>query len=566
MNKAFIIGLDAATFDLIIPWIKEGALPNLARLMEEGSYGKLKSTPNKVSPAAWTSFSTGKNPGKHGIYHFHAMDPSTLKLRLANATHRDAEPIWSYLSRVGKKVGIFNVPLTFPVDKVNGFMLAGWDAPSIKSEEFSYPSDLSREMLQQFSYIPTTPAIEVYKTNARPELTLRKIHRDLDIRAEMVEYLMKRKEWDFFTAVFVAIDQVQHYFWHEMDGQPSIPGLTKAKIHGGAIRTVYEKCDRIVGRLVNNLDEDTLIVVMSDHGGTINSLGSHYLPRWLEELGLAKTKCAADLKCSSTRYATHQALSTLKKFTYNQLSSRLNYKLKNYLKSIVGTNMGLAKASKLKLAGYDWSQTKVYVAGSNLRVNLKGREIHGIVSPGKEYEDLRDFVIEKLYETRDTETGRKVVKAAFRREEVYHGKHVEEAPDLITAWTEGIVISGMSCTDKNGREIRITERIPSPNKWSGQHSDYGILIAKGPHIIRGKEINNAEILDIAPSIIHLMGLAVPDDIDGRVLTNMLSESFLCRHPIKSTKSRDSSRGRDSNDYSEEDAERVKEQLKNLGYL
>jgi predicted AlkP superfamily phosphohydrolase/phosphomutase len=566
MSKVLIIGLDGATFDLIIPWINEGRLPNLARLMKEGSYGKLKSTPNKVSPEAWTSFSTGKNAGKHGIYMFHAIEPSTLKLRLFNTTHRDAEPIWLYLSRMGKKVGVCGVPTTFPVDKVNGFMLAGWDSPSIKNDGFCHPPDLMDEILKRFSHFPIGATIEKYKMDARPDLVIKEIHRALTSHALLSKHLIESKEWDLFVTVFIATDQVQHHFWHYLDDSDPMSEPHRSKLYRDAIRGVYEKCDEIIGDLTKNLDDDTTVAIMSDHGGTVNSQGNLYLPRWLEELGLAKKKDKSDLKSESTGHVMQQVVSRfIKKIAY-KLLGRLGYKHKRYLKKLIGTRFGFGASSNLRLSMYDWSKTKVYIAGSNLRINLKGRELYGIVSPGKEYEDLRDFVIEKLCETRDIKTGRKVVKGVYKREEVYQGKHVDETWDLITAWTEGLVISGMICTDKNGKEIRITEKAPDPNQWSGQHSDYGIFIAKGPHIKSGKEITNAEIIDITPTVLHLMGFPVPDDMDGKVLTDIITESFLQSHPTTYTKSKDSIQPIKIKDYSEEEAKRVKEQLENVGYL
>ena len=131
--RLLIVGLDAATFDLICPWIAEGKLPNLAALMKNGAWGRLASILPPVTPPAWTSFMTGKNPGKHGIFHFLGARPGTYKLSYLNAASRRAKTIWRILSDAGYTVGTMNVPFTCPPEHLNGFQISGMDTPSEKS-------------------------------------------------------------------------------------------------------------------------------------------------------------------------------------------------------------------------------------------------------------------------------------------------------------------------------------------------------------------------------------------------------------------------------------------------
>jgi predicted AlkP superfamily phosphohydrolase/phosphomutase len=565
-DKVLVIGLDGATFDIINPLIKEGRLPNLSRLMDEGCHGKLRSTPDKVSPSAWTSFATGKNPGKHGIYHFNIMDPRALKARIINATHRDAETLWSYFSKAGKKVGVFNVPCTFPVDEVNGVMLAGWDAPSIKDEGFSHPPELIEDLLEKFDHFPTTPAIVKYRINSQQKLALKEIIRNLEARASITEYLMKENDWDFFVSVFIATDEVQHHFWHYMDDRHPLYNSKEAKKFGHAIRTVYEKCDEVVGRLIKNIDEKTTVIIMSDHGATANSMGSLYMPQWLQKMGFLKKKEMSDEHGSSPKKLIMKALGGTKKILYDKFISKLGYEQKKILKKLAGRDAGLETSSRLKLLSYDWEKTRAYIAGSNLRINLKGREAYGIVSPGKEYEDLRDELIEKLNESRDIKTGRKIVKKVYKNDEAYHGKHTDKSADLVIAWTEDFVISGIQSNDSNGKEIKVTKKVFNPGAWSGDHSDYGIFMAMGPNIRRGNKLESANIMDIAPSVIHLMGLSVPEDMDGRVMTDLFEEAFLKEKPVSYAETAGPERESRVSEYSEEDAKKTEEHLKNLGYL
>ncbi|MBI5789568.1 MAG: alkaline phosphatase family protein [Candidatus Schekmanbacteria bacterium] len=568
MGKVIVIGLDGATFELIKPWVKEGKLPNLAKLMQEGSYGELKSTPEKISPAAWTSFSTGKNPGKHGIYHFTAMDTSALKLRVINATCRDGNPIWSYLSNAEKSVCVINVPFTFPADKVNGLMISGWDSPSIDSAGFTYPANLLDELLEKFKEFPITPTIKKYTTDSHPDLAIGDIHHLLDFRTMLSRYLQKKNKWDFFITVYTATDEVQHHFWHHMDKRHMLYNPDKARLYGSAIFDVYQKCDQAVGELLTDADEDTTIVIMSDHGATINSLGVIYLPLWLHQLGLAKRmNILKDFIRSPSIKNGKNIFRRIKGMLYFQISSLLSDKSKQFLKRLLGgKRSGFEAVSEFELSKYDWLQTRAYEAGPNIRINLKGREIHGIVSPGEEYEKLRDYIIAKLHESRDMVTGKKIVTNVYKREDVYHGKHVEDAPDLIVDWAADFVIRGISCLNGNGEHVKIKSLGLYRGLWSGEHSNYGIFIAKGPHIKKGNELKDAEIIDITPSLLYLMGLPIPEDMDGKVLTHIFEENFVQKKPVGYTQADDSGADIPGDSYTDEEARKVEERLKNLGYL
>ncbi|MCB0005568.1 MAG: alkaline phosphatase family protein, partial [Anaerolineales bacterium] len=136
--KAFIIGIDGATFNLIKPWAKAGHLPNLARLMAGGAHGNLMSTLPPVTSPAWPTFMTGCNPGKHGVFDF--IQPSGADFSLVNATKIKQPTIWQRLSQAGYRVGVLNVPVTYPPQPLNGFMVSGILSP--KGVDISFPADL----------------------------------------------------------------------------------------------------------------------------------------------------------------------------------------------------------------------------------------------------------------------------------------------------------------------------------------------------------------------------------------------------------------------------------------
>src|ERR1051325_7593885 len=150
--KVVVIGLDAATWTLIRPWMAEGSMPNLARLMKGGVSGTLESILPPITPPAWTSFMTGKNPGKHGIFHFVETEHGGYAMNYANATSRRSPTVWKLLNDAGYSVGTMNIPFTYPPEPLDGFQISGLDTPSANSE-FVYPASLKRELIDRLCNI-----------------------------------------------------------------------------------------------------------------------------------------------------------------------------------------------------------------------------------------------------------------------------------------------------------------------------------------------------------------------------------------------------------------------------
>jgi predicted AlkP superfamily phosphohydrolase/phosphomutase len=136
--RILVIGLDGVPLDLIVSWAREGKLPVLQRFISEGVAGRLCSTVPPTSGPSWSSFATGENPGKTGIYDFLYRRDGSYHFPPVNSSRRDGKPLWHILSEAGRRVGVFNVPVTYPVEPVNGFMLSGWMTP-YAARDFAYP-------------------------------------------------------------------------------------------------------------------------------------------------------------------------------------------------------------------------------------------------------------------------------------------------------------------------------------------------------------------------------------------------------------------------------------------
>src|SRR5437867_729066 len=284
--RIVIVGLDAATFDLIGPWAAEGKLPNLNALMRNGAWGKLASILPPITPPAWTSFMTGKNPGKHGIFHFMEASPGTYGFRYLNAGSRRAKTIWRILSDAGYSVGTINIPFTYPPEQLSGFQISGMDTPSEKSS-FIYPPELRSELegllgrfkldLRYLGYMTTDP--RRHEVLAEME----KLDRQW-LGASL--YLMRKYAAGVMMFTFMSIDTVQHHFWQYMDRNHHLHDSAAAKHFGDAILRVYQRLDDAIGQLLRETSSGTSVFIVSDHGGGPTSDRVVYLNRYLAQLGL----------------------------------------------------------------------------------------------------------------------------------------------------------------------------------------------------------------------------------------------------------------------------------------
>src|SRR6266850_3681910 len=222
MAKIVMLGLDGATFDLILPWVQAGKLPHLARLLNTGIAGTLRSTIPPMSPPAWNSFMTGTNPGKHGIYDFTGRTSHSYETHFINASWRRAPTLWRHLSQAGKRVAVLSVPFTYPPEKVNGLMVSGMDAPGVAGlvdRSATYPPDLYDDINRNIGDYPMGPNLFAYTD---PGEMVDAALRTIDKKTAAARYLYKQEEWDFFMLVLGETDAASHRFWRFCDPASSL--------------------------------------------------------------------------------------------------------------------------------------------------------------------------------------------------------------------------------------------------------------------------------------------------------------------------------------------------------
>lgn len=574
MGRLLVIGLDGVTFDLITPWAREGKLPHLAKLMEDGVHGVLHSTVPPMSPPAWTSFVTGKNPGKHGIFDFTIRKPGSYAIEFVNARWRQAPTIWKMMSEAGKRVCVIAVPISYPPEQLNGIMISGIDTPGATggvadSTAFS-PSQLHAELLQAVGPYFISPNLVAFgddQCDAMVEAALQTIDR----KVATALHLFGKEAWDCFMLVLGETDSTAHRLWKYHDKHSPLADAQVVQYTGeDPLWRIYQRVDQHLGTFCRMAPEDTTILIMSDHGQGGNGTKVVYLNRWLEEQQLLRFKMAPQgggVRSLGRRLLT-QGVQRAKALSLKCLPPTIKRKV------LRNTPLANKLESWLRFSHIDWLHTQAYSEETpyfpTVWINLHGREPAGIVSTD-EYETVRERIIQALHRWVEPETGQRVVKRVYKREEVFSGPFVTRFPDLIIEWN---LDQGYSYLFKSSRgapgcaSIARVEGQDKAQSKSADHRDDGICIAVGPYVKQHTVLGDAHLLDLAPTMMYLLGLPVPKDMDGKVLIQIVTDEYLVAHPV--TYEHEASApvplAESPEDYSDAEAEAIRARLKGLGYI
>jgi predicted AlkP superfamily phosphohydrolase/phosphomutase len=548
-----MLGLDGATWRVLRPWALAGELPNLKRVVEGGATGPLRSTYPPLTPTGWTSAATGKNPGKHNVYSFFRPMRASYRRQILNSRDCRAAKIWQIVNAYGRKAGVLHLPLTYPVDRFDGFMVAGMMTPT-SVRDVTHPAELLEELERVDPGYALNVETTTIKTGRLDEFYRDSVEHIRRQRREMA-FLLDTKEWDLFWVMFYNVDPIAHFFWKYMDPtHPAFPGEDNP--FRTAVLDYYREADGALGDALDRLDADAHLVILSDHGMEPTHTNV-YLTTWLIERGYLKLR-------SERRQAASEALFRAglqrERLVYALKRARLGWLPKLFPESVKDRVPRARKTFKDIENNVDWSETRAYfpsAGGRAIWINLRGREPAGIVDPS-EYESLRAEIFAGLEALRDAE-GRPVVREALTREEAYHGPYASDAPDIVLLAHEGFYFAEgveQSVLRRNG--LKNTEK-------SGNHHIDGVVALYGPAVRPGFEVSGARIIDVAPTVLYLMGLPVQEDMDGRVLDEAIAEEHLAANPIGKGQARVDV-GPDEFEYSDDDRGQIEARLKEMGYM
>ncbi|MCL5257543.1 MAG: alkaline phosphatase family protein, partial [Chloroflexi bacterium] len=451
--------------------------------------------------------------------------------------------MWDVAAKLGNTVGLLNLPMTYPVPEVNGYAIAGMLSVR-RDATFAYPSELLELVESMGSYVVDIEPATYIERGAIGEM-LRDLVAMTRRRIDLAISLIESYPTDVFMTVFVTPDRIQHTLWHLLD--PSHP-LHNAK-EGAALVSQIDQCyatvDEGIGRLISAAGPSAATIVMSDHG--FGPLIRHLdIEAWLRETGMLKYR-------QGTRPA-RRALELAHAET-------LVWKGLGLLRGSRKAPLGLAQIKELLI---DWPATKAFrgdAEGYSLYMNMRGREPWGLLEPGPEYDETRQTILQGLKALIDPDDGASVVDTACLAEEVYRGPFTYEAPDLLLTLRSGY---------KAGRQF-YASRIFWPaqrDRWgTGCHRREGIVALAGPAVASTDKGLSASIMDVAPTVLYLLGAPIPDDIDGKIIADALQPGMLAaRQPETAPASEIAVIRPGGHVYSEQEEQEVNQRLRNLGYL
>src|SRR5262245_26963385 len=445
-----VIGLDGATWTLLAPWARAGRLPHLAALMTRGTWGALRSTVPALTLPAWSSFMTGKNPGGHGVYAFRRMAVRQYESPgLANATDLRAVRIWDVAAHAGRSVGVINVPPSYPLRAIaNGYLVGCLLTPP--GERLTEPPDVAEDLGDYEIDLPPPKGLRRSDPDYSPRALayLRGVRRQTRLRAEATLRVMARRPLDGVCVVFYAPDRVQHYFWEYVDPERPAGALDDA-VHE-ALLAVYAELDHAVGTLVEAAGPDANIVLLSDHGFGTKPARSVRVNRWLADQGLLR------------RHAFWTARRRIVRRLF-PASWRARYDTLDHIL----VNRPRSRA---------WSEA-LYTGTAGIWIHVRGRFPLGCVDPGADYDRVRDRIQQGLAGLAD-DSGRRVFRSVQRREDLYRGPYLDEAPDLVAVCDShfGIIFESLR------RELRTPELFGPFEElgYTGTHDPAGIYLLAGP--------------------------------------------------------------------------------------
>ena len=461
-KRVLVIGLDCAPPELVFEqWRDE--LPNFKRVMDDGTWGKLESCIPAITVPAWSSMMSSKDPGTLGFYGFrNRADHSYDKQILANSSSVKTDRVWDVLSRAGKKVITVGVPQTYPPKPVNGIQVGCFLSPSTTNPDrpFTYPASAMKEIQATVGeYLVDVPN---FRTNDKINL-LHQIYEMTEKRFKLVKKWLVEKDWDFFMFVEMGTDRIHHGLWKYHD-----PTHHKYEVNpelNNSIHDYYRYIDSEIGQILDLIDDDTTVFIVSDHGAKKMD-GGLCVNEWLIREG----------------YLT----------------------LKSEPTSI----------TSIEKCGIDWSKTKVWGDGgyyARIFLNVEGREPNGIVKP-EEVESLCAELKEKFEAIVDPD-GENIGTTVYRPDEVYHEVN-GVAPDLIVYFGD---LFWRSVGTVGYDSIYTFENDTGPDDCN--HAQYGIVIRHDPDVHEGaggRELTGLQLMDMAPTILKQLDVPIPEDMQGHV--------------------------------------------------
>jgi predicted AlkP superfamily phosphohydrolase/phosphomutase len=456
MSRVLVIGLDCAAPQLVFErWLAE--LPTLRGLIERGRHGVLRSCDPPITVPAWSVMASSRDPGALGIYGFrNRSDHSYGALTMADSRAVKLPRVWDIASAHDRHVVVLGVPGTYPPKRVNGVMVSCFLTPDVATSRYTHPPELAREIEQTVGEYMVD--VEDFRTTDKQRL-IDEIETMTVRRFALAEHLLESRPWDLFFMVEMGTDRIHHGFWRYFDSGHRLyePGSP----FESTMRDYYKRLDEKIASLLEHVDEDTTVLVVSDHGAKRMD-GGIRVNEWLRREGYLTLRASPEAPTSLTPDMI------------------------------------------------DWARTAAWGEGGyycRLFLNVAGREPEGIVAR-QDYEHVREEIKQKL-ESLGDERGRPIGTRAHRPEDLYPSGASNVAPDLIVYFGD-LAWRSLGRVGEDG--VHAFENDSGPD--DANHAHEGIYVMAGADVAPAASAVERDIRDIAPTVLTLMGLPVPAAMEG----------------------------------------------------
>lgn len=497
-NRVLIFCVSEMAPDLVRKWSSD--LPTFSRLAHTGVSGHTRyCVPYYLTPQMWATINTGTMPGTHGVFDY--------RQRTTDGTFQETNggdvlsPCWWHsLEQAGRRVGVVNLPLTFPPRISSGFMISGQDAPG-GHPSIMTPTKIFSDLESEFGRYHLK---DVFPGGQDRQAYAALLESEIKRQSSVFEWIATNQQWDCLLLYTSGAAMAQHYYWSDMEKDADC---------GDVIKNTFMATDRMLGRIIEAIDDKNLnVCVVSECGAGPIASGIN-LNAALKKAGLLAFLGENEMRVAGRKFE-RKLLSSVRSTAQRYLPKNLYYAAnRSFLRKWI--------LGRLATQGIDWSRTHAFHRGKgegNIYLNIKGRDIHGIVDPS-ERNILIEQIINALSDLRAPD-GRNPISAIHKREDLYNGPCIEAAPDIIIEWHD---CAYMPSERDHENEPLFGERWREYMSWptSGSHRPEGVFIAAGPNIITKSSIETVRLVDLAPLWLAMNGVECPMHMEGSLRQDIL---------------------------------------------
>jgi predicted AlkP superfamily phosphohydrolase/phosphomutase len=508
--RVLAVSLDALDAELAFRWAQEGELPVIRQLVDDGASARLHSIADDFPDAIFATIASGCLPGKHGHYNWRCLRPGSYRMVLApEGTYR--RPYWELAhEQVGARLVLADVQQAPPLCCAGVTQIAGWGQRAGRRHD-SWPPELFDEVVARHGRSPQWLDDDVVRRSEAAEARYHEtVMRFARARADLYCELLQRQPWDLAVLSFHEAHNAGHVFHRYLQPGTWAYDEARARRFRDSLLDVYRLVDEGLGRLLEQAGTGTDVLVYAGHGFRLNTNGVQLLPRVLERLGYQVPARAAPLPR-----------------LLNAVAQRVPWSIRRHVNRRLSPELQRRALERMWAESVDWAQTRAVAETAFglgwVRVNLRGREPSGTVSPGREQDELCAEIASELESLTLVRTGGRAVSSVRRMDAVVSGPSVGELPDLVVRFTETELVDAVA-------HPRVGIVHESRNDLtSAEHEARGFVLARGPRIRPGAAAAGS-IVDLAPTILYLTGAVVPDDMDGAVLEWLIDPAVLESEP------------------------------------